>query len=87
MLRDQAVDVPHASRLSPRHPRFDEIMARHSEAIALRLPTYRDPSSGFAVFTATFLTERGTCCDSGCRHCPYVGAENREDGRTGDSAG
>ena len=49
-------------------------MACQREAIALRLPTYRDPSSGFAVFTATFLAERGTCCESGCRHYPYIGA-------------
>ncbi|HRK27630.1 MAG TPA: DUF5522 domain-containing protein [Chitinophagales bacterium] len=23
------------------------------------------------VFTAQYLTERGYCCQSGCRHCPY----------------
>ncbi len=23
------------------------------------------------VFTAKFLRERGFCCESGCRHCPY----------------
>jgi hypothetical protein len=23
------------------------------------------------VFTATYHLRRGTCCDSGCRHCPY----------------
>ena len=22
----------------------------------------------------TALAERGVCCDSGCRHCPWVGA-------------
>lgn len=26
---------------------------------------------GFFVFTAHFLKERGYCCESGCRHCPY----------------
>lgn len=25
----------------------------------------------FMVFTAKFLRERGYCCESGCRHCPY----------------
>lgn len=24
------------------------------------------------VFTARFLLRRGYCCESGCRHCPYV---------------
>ena len=32
---------------------------------------YLDPDSGLFVFTAAYLAARGTCCDSGCRHCPY----------------
>jgi Family of unknown function (DUF5522) len=27
--------------------------------------------NGFAVFTAHYLRNRGYCCESGCRHCPY----------------
>lgn len=26
---------------------------------------------GLFVFTAQYLLERGYCCTSGCRHCPY----------------
>lgn len=26
---------------------------------------------GYIVFTEQYLLKRGTCCDSGCRHCPY----------------
>jgi hypothetical protein len=26
------------------------------------------------VFTAAYLLKRGSCCGSGCRHCPYRGA-------------
>lgn len=26
---------------------------------------------GFMVFTAHYLSRRGFCCESGCRHCPY----------------
>lgn len=26
---------------------------------------------GATVFTASYLTRRGYCCGSGCRHCPY----------------
>jgi uncharacterized protein DUF5522 len=29
--------------------------------------------NGRMVFTAHFLRKRGTCCNSGCRHCPYRG--------------
>jgi hypothetical protein len=25
----------------------------------------------YMVLTAKFLRERGYCCESGCRHCPY----------------
>ncbi len=33
--------------------------------------TYPDPQTGYAVLTAFYLTQRGHCCDNGCRHCPY----------------
>ncbi len=25
----------------------------------------------YLVFTAQYHLKRGTCCNSGCRHCPY----------------
>jgi len=25
----------------------------------------------YMVFTAAYHLKRGTCCGSGCRHCPY----------------
>ena len=31
---------------------------------------YVDPDGRY-VFTAAYLLARGTCCRSGCRHCPY----------------
>jgi len=27
--------------------------------------------NGYWVFTEKYLLERGQCCGSGCRHCPY----------------
>ncbi|MEO8725012.1 MAG: DUF5522 domain-containing protein [Acidobacteriaceae bacterium] len=27
--------------------------------------------NGYFVFTELYLLKRGTCCESGCRHCPY----------------
>ena len=27
--------------------------------------------NGLFVFTAKYLQERGYCCESGCRHCPW----------------
>lgn len=26
---------------------------------------------GFRIFTEKYLLERGFCCMSGCKHCPY----------------
>ena len=34
---------------------------------------YRE--NGLVVFTAQYLRDRGYCCASGCRHCPYGFAE------------
>jgi hypothetical protein len=27
---------------------------------------------GYVVFTAEYHLKRGHCCESDCRHCPYV---------------
>jgi hypothetical protein len=48
-----------------------EVMAAHDRAVAAGEPGYADPVSGLYVFTTRYLAARGTCCDSGCRHCPY----------------
>lgn len=71
-LRDGWRHMPHPTRLSAGHARFEEILERHDASVAARLPTYADPVSGFSVFTADFLASRAYCCESGCRHCPYV---------------
>ena len=33
--------------------------------------TYIDPKTGYTVFTAFELEQRGKCCGCSCRHCPY----------------
>ena len=53
-------------------PLFDTIVTRHGVAVEANTPTYVDPVSGFSVFTAAFLARRGECCESGCRHCPWI---------------
>ena len=71
-LRDGWRDVPHPRRLSAHHPQRAEILRRHDAALEGSVPVYADPVSGFSVFTADFLAARGYCCESGCRHCPYI---------------
>lgn len=70
-LREDGVELPLPRRLNSEHPRFATIMTLHREAVIRQRPTYRDPLSGYTVFTAKFLADRGYCCASGCRHCPY----------------
>ena len=43
----------------------------HDEASRNRETFYLDPETGLAVFTEFGLRQRGRCCGSGCRHCPY----------------
>jgi len=62
---------PSAARLPLDHPRRTEILERHDAALAEGAPGYDDPETGLFVLTAASLAARGTCCDSGCRHCPY----------------
>jgi hypothetical protein len=64
--------VPSLARLPRTHQSRDEILARHRAALERGEPSYVDPETGFVVLTASFLADRGTCCESGCRHCPYV---------------
>jgi hypothetical protein len=71
-LRANGIEVPLPRRYGPGHRTYEQGMAAHRLAVAQNLPAYRDPVTGFAVFTAVFLASRGTCCDSGCRHCPFV---------------
>jgi hypothetical protein len=63
---------PHPDRLPLDTPRRDELLAAHEDALATGAPGYLDPVTGLFVLTAAYLADRGTCCDRGCRHCPYV---------------
>jgi hypothetical protein len=68
----RSLDQPHPSRLRPDDPDHDEILAAHRAAMAVGASGYLDPRTGLYVLTSVFLAERGTCCDGGCRHCPYL---------------
>lgn len=59
------------------------VRAAHDRAVAAGEPTYADPATGYAVFTVVALAARGSCCGSGCRHCPYPPDEQRRAGRPG----
>lgn len=63
---------PHPSRLNPARSDYEAILDAHERAIAAGEPLYRDPSTGLMVITAATHLARGSCCESGCRHCPYL---------------
>ena len=61
----------------------DEQRAIHDRAVALGLRHYVDPETGYWVFTAIQLKDKGACCGQGCRHCPWSTEEQRRAGRPG----
>ena len=71
-LAPRPLTEPHPVRLPADTPARAAILAAHSAALAAGEAGYSDPISGLFVFTAGYLADRGTCCDSGCRHCPYL---------------
>ena len=56
-----------------------EIKRLHQEACNAKQESYIDPETGYLVFTSYYHLERGHCCESGCRHCPY-GFKDKEPG-------
>jgi Family of unknown function (DUF5522) len=73
--------VPDPARLDPSRPDYQAVLAAHSQALGAGEDGYLDPSTGWWCFTAAYLWSRGACCDSGCRHCPYVHQAERLAGR------
>ncbi|KAM9763011.1 uncharacterized protein C1orf53 homolog [Menidia menidia] len=43
----------------------------HAQACEAKQQMYVDPSSGYKVFTEYAHLQRGKCCGTACRHCPY----------------
>jgi hypothetical protein len=76
------VPRPHPSRLDASREDYSAIIDAHERAVAQGRASYQDPRTGLAVLTVVTHLARGACCESGCRHCPYVelqqGAQRRE---------
>ncbi len=70
-LRGDGITKPRSDRFSPDAPGFVAAMERHQLAVEADSPGYLDPTSGLFVMTAAHLSDRGYCCDRGCRHCPF----------------
>jgi hypothetical protein len=69
---DPGLMLPHPWRMDLSRPWAAEAIAAHEAAVAAGQAGYLDPRTGKYVMTARYHWERGNCCGSGCRHCPYV---------------
>ncbi|KAM5144830.1 uncharacterized protein C1orf53 homolog [Callospermophilus lateralis] len=48
-----------------------QIAELHAAACATGQLNYVDPATGYTVLTRIAHLQRGSCCGSACRHCPY----------------
>ena len=72
---DPARLVPHPERLDPARSDYVDVMDAHHAALLEGKDSYVDPVTGLLALTARTLWDRRTCCESGCRHCPWFGFE------------
>ncbi len=80
-LRRQGSPLP-AALVDPHPDRIDaaacaRALPAHRQAVADGADGYVDPSSGLFCFTAGYHWAKGTCCELGCRHCPWIDADAR----------
>jgi len=57
--------------VAERPPVDESIRRAHDAAVAAGEAGYLDPATGLFVLTSAYLAERGSCCEQGCRHCPF----------------
>lgn len=72
MLISMSIPRPHPSRLDPSREDYDAVIDAHERAVREGRASYQDPRTGLVVLTVETHLARGTCCESGCRHCPYL---------------
>jgi len=71
-LSSGPIPRPHPSRCDPAREDYEAILIAHENAVFNGEAIYKDPSTGLMVLTVATHLARGTCCESGCRHCPYL---------------
>lgn len=69
---DPALAMPHPDRLDLREPAAAAAVAAHEAALDDGAAGYTDPTSRLFVLTARHLRSQGSCCERGCRHCPWL---------------
>ncbi|MEZ5262306.1 MAG: DUF5522 domain-containing protein [Acidimicrobiales bacterium] len=72
-LRTGWLERPDPARFPPDTEWYGATLAAHDAAVGRGDAGYLDPHRAVRAHRGR-LAARGSCCDSGCRHCPYVGA-------------
>jgi len=75
-----ALVAPHPARLPAGTPGRAVILDAHARAVAEGADGYVDPTTGMFSFTAAYHWGKGACCELGCRHCPWLEADERLEG-------
>ncbi|XP_002760659.1 uncharacterized protein C1orf53 homolog [Callithrix jacchus] len=65
---DKAARPSESKELTAAERRIAEL---HAAACAAGQLNYVDPATGYLVLTQIAHLQRGECCGSACRHCPY----------------
>ncbi|XP_007459720.1 PREDICTED: uncharacterized protein C1orf53 homolog [Lipotes vexillifer] len=65
---EEAARRPASKELTAAERRISEL---HAAACAAGRLNYVDPATGYMVLTRLAHLQRGRCCGSTCRHCPY----------------
>lgn len=61
------------------------ICAVHTQAVTGGYNGYIDPFTDRWVFTAAYLWNQTSCCDNGCRHCPFASGTRYDSNGTIDA--
>ena len=64
--------VPSKDRFNYSDPNAKARLEAYLDSLERGSDFYFDVPSGFLVMNALKHIKRGDCCNSGCRHCPYV---------------
>jgi hypothetical protein len=70
-----ALIKPHADRMPAED--VQQILSAHRAAVIDGADGYVDPTNGLFSFTAAYHWAKGRCCELGCRHCPWLDADER----------
>ena len=64
--------TPSWERFNYGDPHARERLERYLASLKEGSDFYFDVPTGFLVMSALKHIKRGFCCNSGCRHCPYI---------------